>query len=163
MQRITISVEDSLAEDFQRLLEERHYKNRSEAFRDLVRHELAQRAIGSGTGEAVALVSYVYNHHSRQLSERMIEHQHSNGDLVVSALHVHVDPENCLEAVILRGKTDTIRDFANALIAETGVEHGQIHLISRELSHEEYSHSKSYPHGHSHGHAHPHMHGRSSN
>lgn len=156
MQRITISVEDSLAEDFERLLKEKHYKNRSEAFRDLVRHELAQRTIESSSGDAVALVSYVYNHHSRQLSERMIEHQHTNGDMVVSALHVHVDPENCLEAVVLRGKTTQVRDFANSLIAETGVEHGQIHLIPRQADNEtaEKSHHHSKTHTHSHKHTH---------
>ena len=134
MQRITISVDDELANDFERLLKERHYKNRSEAFRDLVRRELSSKANRESTGDCVAVVSYAYDHHARVLSNRMVEHQHQHTALVISSMHVHLDHERCLETVVMRGKIKAVRKLAETMIAETGVENGSIHIIPIEAT-----------------------------
>ncbi len=130
MQRITISVDDQLAKDFERLLKERHYKNRSEAFRDLVRRELTNDAARDTKGDCVAVVSYAYDHHARVLSNRMVEHQHQHTSLVISSMHVHLDHEHCLEAVVMRGKVKEVQHLAKTMLAETGVENGSIHMIA---------------------------------
>ena len=88
MQRLTFSVDDDLAEDFERLLKARHYKNRSEAFRDLVRREIASDVAESGNGECVAVVAYAFDHKTRALSNRMVEHQHEHTSLVLSLIHI---------------------------------------------------------------------------
>ena len=129
MQRLTFSVDDDLAEDFERLLKARHYKNRSEAFRDLVRREIASDVAESGNGECVAVVAYAFDHKTRALSNRMVEHQHEHTSLVISSMHVHLNHDKCVEAGVMRGKMRQVRHLAETLIAETGVENGSISII----------------------------------
>ena len=80
----------------------------------------------------MASLSYVYNHHERQLAERITDKQHEAHDLVVSSMHVHLDHDHCMEAVILRGETREVRRFADGLSAERGVRHGLLNLIPVE-------------------------------
>lgn len=130
MERFTISLDEELAQAFETLIRSRGYANRSEAMRDLLRRELeSDRLARADAPWCVANLSYVYNHHERQLSERLTEHQHHAHDLVVSTMHVHLDHDHCLESVILRGRTEAIRAFADAMVAERGVRHGQLSLI----------------------------------
>lgn len=130
MERITISLDRALAEAFDRLIRRRGYANRSEAIRDILRRELeAERLAREEAPHCVASLSYVYNHHERQLAERLTEQQHHAHDLVVSSMHVHLDHDHCLETVVLRGVTEEVRRFADRLTAERGVRHGQLNLI----------------------------------
>lgn len=134
MERITISLDAELAAEFDRLIGERGYRNRSEAMRDLLRAHLEQlRQPQGGAGHCVANLSYVFNHHQRELAERLTALQHGQHDLTVATMHAHLDHENCLETVLLRGPTAAVRGFADALIAERGVRHGQLNLIDVEL------------------------------
>ena len=142
MRRITISVNDDLADEFDRLLDQRGYQNRSEAFRDLVRGALeADRLASDSATHCVACVSYVYNHHQRDLAARMTAAHHAHHDLSVSTMHVHLDHEHCLEAAILRGPTAAVKRFSQLLIAERGVRHGQVNLVPVQVGH---------PHAHAH-------------
>ena len=142
MRRITISVNDDLADEFDRLLDQRGYQNRSEAFRDLVRGALeADRLASNSATHCVACVSYVYNHHERDLASRMTAAHHAHHDLSVSTMHVHLDHDHCLEAAILRGPTAAVKRFSQLLIAERGVRHGQVNLVPVQFGH---------PHAHHH-------------
>ena len=155
MERITISLDADLAAEFDRLIAERGYRNRSEAMRDLLRAHLEQsrRSRGEAT-HCVANLSYVYNHHERDLAERLTTAQHDHHDLTVSTMHAHLDHENCLESVVLRGPTAAVRSFADALIAERGVRHGQLNLIDVEVDAGR-AHGHGYrPAGSGHGHVH---------
>ncbi len=130
MERFTISLDEELAQAFDQLIRSRGYTNRSEAIRDMLRRELEHaRLARQEAPHCVAILSYVYNYHERQLAERLTDHQHHAHDLVVSTMHVHLDHDHCLEAVILRGATQEVRRFADRLSAERGVRHGQLNLI----------------------------------
>jgi CopG family nickel-responsive transcriptional regulator len=103
----------------------------------------------------VANLSYVYNHHELELAERLMAIQHNHHDLMVSTLHAHLDHENCIETAILRGPTAEVRRFAEALMAERGVRHGKLNLVSVEISQR---HSHGYkPRGHGHSNHHVHL------
>ena len=116
MERITMSIDERLAKEFDALIAKRGYTSRSEAMRDLLRREVeANRVAYEARSHCVANLSYIYNHHERELAERLTEAQHAHHDLVVSAMHVHLDHEHCLESVILKGSTAAVRGFANAL------------------------------------------------
>ena len=155
MERITISLDADLATEFDRLIAERGYRNRSEAVRDLLRAHLEQARQKRGEAtHCVANLSYVYNHHERDLAERLTALQHEQHDLAVATLHVHLDHENCLESVILRGPTAAVRSFSDALIAERGVRHGQLNLIDVELDSGRGHHHGYTAVGRSHGHVH---------
>jgi CopG family nickel-responsive transcriptional regulator len=150
MRRLTISVDDELADAFDRLVEKKHYLNRSEAFRDLVRKELGESEISAGKVKwCVATLSYIYDHHERQLANRITQLQHDHHDVAVAAQHVHLDHDNCLETVILRGRIAEVRACADAIISQTGVRHGNVHIVPVDI--------KSTPYvqvGHKHVHPH---------
>ena len=130
MERFTISLDETLAAAFDHLIRERGYANRSEAVRDMIRGELESRRVAKAEApHCVASLSYVYNHHERRLAERLTDLQHHAHDLVVSSMHVHLDHDNCLESLFLRGHTEEVRDFAGKLSAERGVRHGSLNLI----------------------------------
>src|SRR6185437_3680357 len=112
MRRLTISVDDDLADTFDRLVRDKGYENRSEAVRDLVRQALGQASFQDRSAKhCVGALSYVYNHNERQLASRLIGMQHDHHDLTVSTLHAHLDHENCIETVILRGPTEAVLHF----------------------------------------------------
>jgi len=126
-----MSIDEALAREFDALIGKRGYSSRSEAMRDLLRRELESHRAGSdASGYCVANLSYVYNHHQRDLTERLTEAQHAHHDLVVASTHVHLDHDNCLETVILKGRTEAVRAFAQRIEAERGVRHGQLNVIT---------------------------------
>ena len=134
MQRITISVSDEFAAELEAFANRRHYPSRSEAVRDLARIGLKEAAAtdhNQGTGYAT--VTYVYDHHKREIPRRLTNNYHSHRDLAVTTLHIHVDDDTCLEVAVLKGDGGTIREFANALIAERGVRYGQLNFVPSEL------------------------------
>lgn len=131
MERFTISLDEDLAREFDRLIAERGYRNRSEAVRDMLRGQLeASRQARGDARYCIANLSYVYNHHEHELAERLTEIQHRHHDLTVASLHAHLDHEHCIESVILKGATPDVRAFAEALMAERGVRHGALNLVS---------------------------------
>jgi CopG family nickel-responsive transcriptional regulator len=153
MERFTISLSDELANQFDELLHKKGYQNRSEAVRDMVRTELASASIERHEAPfCVAALSYVYNHHARDLAERLTELQHAHHDIVLSSMHVHLDHDNCMETLILRGATDDVSRFANTLMAEPEVRHGRLNLVPVDVE-------KGQAHTHSHGHGLDHGHG----
>ena len=147
MERFTISLDENLASEFDRLIHERGYRNRSEAVRDLLRGKLDTLRIQEAQAPyCVASLSYVYNHHERDLAERLTELQHRHHDLVVASTHVHLDHDDCLETTLLRGKTEEVRRFADALTAERGVRHGLLNLVPVEMeTGHHYHHFHSHP------------------
>lgn len=148
MERITISLPEELAAEFDRLIAERGYDNRSEAVRDMLRAQLDRaREAREADGHCVANLSYVYNHHERELAERLMSLQHAHHDLSVSTMHAHLDHDHCIETVILKGPAQAVRQFANAIAAERGVRHGQLNLVMVDLS-REHRHGDGAPHVH---------------
>lgn len=140
MERITISLDEALAREFDALIARRGYQNRSEAIRDLLREHLEAARQNEDAGQCVANLSYVYDHHARDLAERLTRLQHDHHDLTVATMHAHLDHDNCLESVILRGPTASVRAFADALTAERGVRHGRINIVSVEAANGAHDH-----------------------
>ena len=100
--------------------------------RDLVRRALDDKRVeAGGNAPCIANLSYVFDHHLRDLSQRLTEIEHDHHELVVSTTHVHLDHDTCLESAILRGPIDAVRALANAVQAERGVRFGALNLISR--------------------------------
>ncbi len=149
MERLTISLDNQLSQQFDEFIRARGYTNRSEAMRDLIREQLeAARLEKGGDGHCVATLSYIYNHHESDLASRVTSVQHDHHDLTLSSMHVHLDHDNCLEIAILHGGIDEVEKFANLVIATRGVRHGKLHMIPVELREEQHTHA-SFPHTHS--------------
>ena len=152
MERLTISLDDRLAEQFDAWLARHKYANRSEAVRDLLRAELGKTHLKSVAGKhRVACLSYVFKHHERDLAERLTTLHHAHHDPSVSTMHAHLD--HCLETAILRGPTVRVTEFAEAVCAERGVHHGKLNIISVEL-HQPHGGRSTASHSHNQVHVH---------
>lgn len=130
MQRVTITLDDQLMDDLDRMIEERGYQNRSEAIRDLARAGMQQAAESSGkSGPCVGALVYVYDHAARDLSKRLVESFHGHHDLSLATLHVHLDDNMCMEVTALKGAASDVQHLADHVIAERGVRYGRLVMI----------------------------------
>ena len=153
MNRVTIVLDDELMAEVDRAMKARGYQNRSEAIRDLARSGLRQAAeTGEVEGECLGALIYTYDHATRDLPKRLTQTFHDHHDLTVSALHVHLDHESCLEVNVLRGRAGEVRHLAEHVIAERGVHHGRLVLFPAEKT-------ASHSHGRN-GRRHAHLHVR---
>lgn len=156
MQRVTITLDDDLMADLDRIIATRGYQNRSEAIRDLARSGLEQAAVEvAGSRHCVAALVYVYDHHARDLPRRLTQDFHDHHDLSQATLHVHLDETNCMEVTVLKGLGAEVQAFANHVIAERGVRHGHVVYVPAT---EGMAHAHMHAHGvaHSHGRTHTH-------
>ena len=128
IERIGVSLEADLLKQFDRLIEQKGYVNRSEAIRDLIRDALVQRAWSQSEAreERVAVVTLVYDHDSSSLAQKLAHIQHENHKAVVSALHVHMDEHNCLEVLVLRGRGKDVITMGEGLVSTKGVKYGKL-------------------------------------
>jgi len=124
--RFGVSIEAGLLERFDELLETKGYVNRSEALRDLIRNALVEDQWNRSDEEIVGTVTLVYDHHTRDLTDKLSEHQHNWHDKIISVLHVHLDRHHCLEVLVVRGQTGEVRKIADSLIGTKGVKHGKL-------------------------------------
>jgi CopG family transcriptional regulator, nickel-responsive regulator len=123
--RTGVSIEEDLLEKFDRRIAARGYKNRSEALRDLIRDSLVSDEIDRNR-PVVATLSMIYDHHSPNLSDKLNEIQHHSHGNVLAATHVHLDADNCLEVVIMKGRSGEIQHLADHMLAMRGVKHGKL-------------------------------------
>ena len=130
LERYTVTMPQDLFRAFDESIARKGYRNRSEAMRDLVRAALVQEQWENPDEHVAATMTLIYDHHTRDLSEKINEIQHHHGDLVVSTLHVHLDHHNCLEVIVLRGASRDVRALADALGCIKGVKHAQLALTT---------------------------------
>jgi CopG family nickel-responsive transcriptional regulator len=130
LSRIGVAIDSDLLGQFDALLEQRGYTNRSEAFRDLIRDELVEKAWESPDSQVVGTVTLVYDHHVRMLNEKLTGIQHDHHHSILSTLHVHLDHDNCLEVLVVRGKSAAVRNIADTLIGTRGVKHGRLTITT---------------------------------
>ena len=153
MHRITITVDDELMADLDKVIETRGYQNRSEAIRDLARAGLQQALQDAGKGrDCVGALVYVYDHAARDLPKRLVHSFHDHHDMSMATLHVHLDHDSCMEVTVLRGKTAAVEDFANHVIAERGVRHGRLVMIPVDVEDAKHAHGPAPGHRHLHVH-----------
>ncbi len=130
LSRIGVAIDSDLLDKFDQLIAQRGYTNRSEAFRDLIRDELVRKEWERPDSDVVGTVTLVYDHHVRMLSDKLMDVQHEHHHNVVSTMHVHLDHDNCLEVLIVKGKADAVRRISDALISTKGVKLGRLTIAS---------------------------------
>jgi CopG family nickel-responsive transcriptional regulator len=130
LSRIGVAIDSELLEKFDSMIAQRGYTNRSEAFRDIIRGELVEKAWQSPASPVVGTVTLVYDHHVRLLSEKLTSLQHDFHHSILSTLHVHLDHDNCLEVLVVRGKAGEVQKVADTLISTKGVKHGRLTITS---------------------------------
>ncbi len=132
LSRIGVSIDSELLRRFDSHIADKGYENRSEAFRDLIRDQLVGSAVVAPNSLVVGTVTLIYDHHTRLLPEKLTDLQHQSHAIVISTLHAHLDHVNCLEVVVLRGKSRDVQTLADRLISTKGVQHGRLVMSSPE-------------------------------
>jgi len=127
--RFGVSLEKELLEKFDKLIKEKKYSNRSEAIRDLIRENLVKREWIEGK-EVAGAITLVFNHHRRELMNTLTDIQHDFHQLIISSQHIHLDHDNCLEIIVVRGKPRDARELADKLRATKGVKYGSLSIAT---------------------------------
>lgn len=141
--RFGVAMESSLLEEFDQLVQARG-GTRSEAFRDLARAAIAKAQVRRGV-EAVGTLTLIYDHHVRDLSEKLTELQHDLGEKIRSTLHIHLDHEHCLEIIVMHGRSDELHSVAERILAIKGVLHGAIEIYAHRSGHGSHHEHKKTP------------------
>jgi len=127
--RFGVSLEKELLDKFDKLSKEKQYPNRSEAIRDLIREELVKREWVEGK-EVAGAITLVFDHHKRELMNTLTDIQHDFYQLIISSQHVHLDHDNCLEIIVVRGKPRGVKELADKLRATKGVKYGSLSIAT---------------------------------
>jgi len=128
--RFGVSIDDQLIKKFDALIARKGYTTRSEAIRDMIRDSLVEHEWESENRETVGTITLVYNHHTRELEHALTDLQHKSYHQIISALHVHLDSHNCLEVLVVKGKSHEIKKIADRLIGTRGVKHGKLTMTT---------------------------------
>jgi CopG family nickel-responsive transcriptional regulator len=161
LSRFGVSAEEELLAGFDELIAGQGYANRSEALRDLMRDALVKEKLEKqpdAAAEVLGSLTLVYDHHARDLAERMADLQHDQPDLIVSVLHIHISHDDCMEVIVLRGKAKEVRALSGALLSLKGVKHGHLfvtlparEIVGRRRSAPQSASGKNHSHSHPHG------------
>ena len=128
--RFGMSIDSALIKKFDSLMEKKGYPNRSKAIQELIRDKLVEEEWEGGDRETVGTITIVYNHHTRELDHALTDLQHQSFHQIISALHIHLDAHNCLEVLVVKGKSKEIKKIADSLIGTKGVKHGKLTMTT---------------------------------
>lgn len=131
LMRFSVAMPEDLLIEFDQLVAQRGLaKNRSEVVRDLVRDALVENECSTPGKEVVGTLTIVFNHHANDLQEKLDTIQHEYFENIISSMHVHLDPHNCLEVIVMRGETGLIQGVSNLILGTKGVKNGRLVLTS---------------------------------
>jgi CopG family nickel-responsive transcriptional regulator len=130
LSRIGVAIDSDLLARFDRFIAKQGYTNRSEAFRDLIRDRLVNVAVEAPDTLVVGAIILIYDHHGRLLPDKLMDLQHDHHDLIISTTHAHLDHNNCLEVIVVKGESKRVQRLADLLIGTKGVQHGRLVMTS---------------------------------
>ena len=130
VERVGVSLDKKLLSKFDKLIARQDYQSRSEAIRDLIRRQLSKQQLSNPKAQAVAVVYLVYQHHATKLMQKLTSLQHSHLLETVCSMHVHLDANDCMEVIVLRGRVKQINKTAENILSQKGVKLGDINLIA---------------------------------
>jgi len=136
MEKITrfgISIEPNLLKKFDKVIKKKGYENRSEAIRDIIRENLIVEKTEDPNSEAIGTLTMIYDHHAGNLTNRLLDLQHHHHKEILTTTHIHVDPDNCLEVLVLKGKTRNIQKLADNIKSLKGIKHGELVITESKI------------------------------
>jgi len=129
IRRFSVSLEKDLSGQFDLLIKQKKCNSRSEAFRKLIKQELIQEEWLKGRETAGAIV-LVYDHHKRELLNKIMHIQHDYSGVILSTQHVHLDHHNCLEVIIIKGKPREVQGLRDKLKIIRGIKCSSLAMAS---------------------------------
>ena len=131
--RFGVSIEPTLLKKFDHMIAKEGYTNRSEAIRDLIRKNLIHETIQNQNTEAIGTLTMIYDHHTGNLTNKLLDLQHQHHKEILTTTHIHITHNNCLEVLILQGKTRNIRQLADNITSLKGIKHGELVITESKL------------------------------
>jgi CopG family transcriptional regulator, nickel-responsive regulator len=129
VERFGVSIPEDLLSSFDKIISKKGYSNRSEAIRDLIRDNLVEQSIAEDK-EVAGTLTLVYDHHKKDLAEKLMDIQHDYYKNIISTTHIHMDHHSCLEVLVVKGKSKKVNEIGNKLISTKGVKHGKLVMTS---------------------------------
>jgi len=129
MEKITrfgVSIELDLLKKFDKIIKKKGYTNRSEAIRDIIRKDLIIEKNKNPHADAIGTLTMIYDHHTGNLTNKLLDLQHDHTKEILSTTHIHIDHNNCLEVLVLKGKTGNIQKLADNIKSLKGIKHGEL-------------------------------------
>ena len=131
--RFGVSIEPNLLKKFDKQIKKEGYKNRSEAIRDMIRKNIIQEKQKDPDAKAIGTLTMIYDHHMGNLTNRLLDLQHDHTKEILTTTHIHIDHHNCLEVLVLKGKTGNIQKLADNIKALKGIKHGELVITKSSL------------------------------
>jgi len=131
--RFGVSIEPDLLKKFDKTIKMEGYTNRSEAIRDLVRKNLIIEENKNPNAESIGTLTMIYDHHTGDLTNKLLDLQHDHTKEILSTTHIHIDHNNCLEVLVLKGKTGKIQKLADNIRSLKGIKHGELVITKNSL------------------------------
>ena len=136
MEKITrfgVSIEPDLLKKFDKIIKLEGCTNRSEAIRDLIRRNLIREENKNPNTESIGTLTMIYDHHTGNLTNKLLDLQHDHTKEIMSTTHIHIDHNNCLEVLVLKGKTGNIQKLADNIKSLKGIKHGELVITKSSL------------------------------
>ncbi|SNZ07036.1 CopG family transcriptional regulator, nickel-responsive regulator [Persephonella hydrogeniphila] len=130
LSRLSITIPEKLLNYLDSKVVKKGYSSRSEFIRDMIREKIIEDK-WSGEEEVIGVLTVIYDHHQRELTQKMIDIQHSKYINVMCTTHVHLDHHNCLETIIIRGKPADIESISIKISGLKGVKFAKLTKTSK--------------------------------
>ena len=127
--RFSVSLPQNLLKSFDERIKFSQYTTRSKAIGDLISESLT-RQTWSEDGDVAGAIIFTYNHHKRDLTNNLTKIQHDHYHIIVSSQHVHLDHDNCLEIIVIKGKAKEVKNLTEKLNAIKGISHSAVSAIT---------------------------------
>ena len=131
--RFGVSIEPDLLKKFDKVIRKKGYTNRSEAIRDIIRKNLIIEKNKDPNLESIGTLTMIYDHHAGNLTNRLLDMQHDHTNEIISTTHIHIDHHNCLEVLVLKGKTGNIQKLADKIKSLKGIKHGELVITESQI------------------------------
>jgi len=131
--RFGVSIKPELLDKFDKIIKKKGYNNRSEAIRDIIRKSIIKEDTIAPNSEVIGTLTMIYSHHEGTLTNKLLDLQHEHHNEILSTTHIHMDHHNCLEVLVLKGKTGEIKKLADNIKALKGIKHGELVITKTSL------------------------------
>ncbi|UCF12141.1 MAG: nickel-responsive transcriptional regulator NikR [Thermoplasmatales archaeon] len=131
--RFGVSIEPGLLKKFDKVIRKKGYTNRSEAIRDIIRKNLIIEKNKDPNLVSIGTLTMIYDHHTGNLTNRLLDMQHDHTNEILSTTHIHIDHHNCLEVLVLKGKNDNIKKLADKIKSLKGIKHGELVITESQI------------------------------
>jgi CopG family nickel-responsive transcriptional regulator len=133
IKRFGVSIEPDLLNKFDKAIKKKGYTNRSEAIRDIIRKDIITEKNKNPNLESIGTLTIIYDHHAGNLTNRLLDLQHDHTKEILSTTHIHIDHHNCLEVLVLKGKTGNIQKLADNIKSLKGIKHGELVITESQI------------------------------